>query len=397
MKSKLLLLLIFVSSFVSLAEISFAADSGSDASGNTSQLPVVSVDTVRRGDISARVVVTGTLMAREEVDVSAGVDGLKIESIGADVGDRVGEGAVLARLAVDTIDIQLAQNASQLASADAQIAQAEAQIVSAEASAKQAATALARAQALTQKGVSAQDVLDQRTATADAADAQLSVARQALILARASRHLIEAQRDEMLLRRSKTEIKAPRAGLVLSRAAVVGQVAGMSAGALFVLAENGEIELVADAPEVILPKLAVGQKVSVVPAGQDAAIDGVVRLIDPRVDASTRLGRVRIALPQTAGLHVGSFARGTVETAHSTGLIVPVSAVNDEDGRKTVQAIKDGVVVTRAIEVGLTDAGRVEVTQGLEEGETIVVRAGTFLRDGDHVRPQPVASAEAKG
>ena len=366
--------------------------------GAAAPLPTVSVVAAASGPIAERLVVTGTLVAREQVFVSAGVDGLKIESLGADVGDRVTEGAVLARLAVDTIDVQLAQNTSQIAAADAQIAQAEAQILAAEANARQAAAALERAKTLTAKGVSAQDVLDQRLAGADSADAQLAVARQTLVSAKASRHLMQAQRDELQLRRSKTEIKAPRTGLVLARNALVGQVAGLAGGALFVLAEDGDIELAADVPEVALPRLAVGQPVAVLPAGLTQAVEGRVRLIAPEIDATTRLGRLRIALPSSTGLHVGSFARGTVEIARSTGLLLPVSAVNDSDGQKTVQVVDGGVVATRTVTVGLSDAGRVEITSGLAPGDLVVSRAGTFLRDGDHVKPLlPAATEEAKG
>lgn len=111
-------------------------------------VPTVSVVKAGRQALNQKVIVTGTLVAREQVLVTPGVDGLKIESIFFDAGDRVEEGAVLARLAVDTIDVQLAQNTSQLASSDAQIAQARAQITSAEAAAAQSGKALERGQAL---------------------------------------------------------------------------------------------------------------------------------------------------------------------------------------------------------------------------------------------------------
>lgn len=359
--------------------------------------PTVSVVSASRAEISRKVIVTGTLVAREQVLVTPGVEGLKIESIAFDAGETVPEGAVLARLAVDTIDVLLAQNTSQLASTDAQIAQAEAQIVSAEAAATQTAQAAERGRSLVGTNSIAKEAFEQRQTAADQAKAQLQVARQALVAAEAGRKLIEAQRAELELRRSKTEIRAPKAGLILSRNAVVGQTASASGSPLFVIAEAGDIELDADVTETLLPQVRVGQPVAVQPSGVGQPVDGVVRLVQPEVSASTRLGKARIALPRGEALRVGAFARGTVEIARSEGIVLPVTAVADEKGVRTVQVVKDGVVDTRQVTTGLSDAGVVEVTEGLAEGELVVAKAGTFLRSGDKVKPQVVANAGAKG
>lgn len=382
--------------FPALAEEAAAAAAPSAAAAQE-VVPTVSVVKAGRQELSQKVIVTGTLVAREQVLVTPGVEGLKIESIAVDAGDRIEEGAVLARLAVDTIDVQLAQNTSQLASSDAQIAQARAQITSAEASATQSSKALERGQALVGTNAIAKEAFEQRQLAADQANAQVAVARQALASAEAGRKLIEAQRAELELRRSKTEIKAPRSGLVLSRNAVVGQVAAASGNPLFVIAENGDIELDADVTETLLPELKVGQKVAVQPSGSATVVNGVVRLVQPEINAATRLGKVRVSLPADQGLRVGAFARGTVEVAHSEGLVLPVTAVTDEDGVPTVQVVKDGVVDTRKVKTGLTDAGLIEVKDGVAEGELVVSKAGTFLRGGDKVKPQVIEGAGVKG
>ncbi|MCM5553910.1 efflux RND transporter periplasmic adaptor subunit [Pleomorphomonas sp. NRK KF1] len=374
-----------------------AQDEAAAPAATQEVVPTVSVIEASRQTLSQKVIVTGTLVAREQVLVTPGVEGLKIESIHFDAGDRVEEGAVLARLAVDTIDVLLAQNTSQLASTDAQIAQARAQVSSAEALVTQTSQAFQRAQALVGTNAMAKDAFDQRQLAAEQAKAQLQVAKEALSAAEAQRKLVEAQRAETELRRSKTEIKAPRAGLILSRNAVVGQVASASGDPLFVIAEDGDIELDADVTETLLPELAVGQKVTVQPAGSNSTVAGEVRLVLPKIDAATRLGKARIALPDGKDLRVGAFARGTIEVARSEGLVLPVTAVSDENGTPTVQVVKDGVVDTREVKTGLTDAGLVEVTDGLAEGELVVSKAGTFLRGGDKVKPQVTDSAGVKG
>ena len=101
----------------------------------------------------------------------------------------------------------------------------------------------------------------------------------------------------------------------------------------------------------------------------------------------TRLGRVRIFLGDTANLRIGAFGRGTIETARSRGLAVPVSAVVYTSDVTTVQVVVDNVVETRRVKTGLSAEGQVEIKDGLAEGDLIVARAGTFLRNGDTVRP----------
>ena len=116
-----------------------------------------------------------------------------------------------------------------------------------------------------------------------------------------------------------------------------------------------------------------------------------MRLVSPEVDKATRLGRVRIFLGDNPGLRVGAFARGTIETANGHGLAVPASAILYGPDGATVQVVRDSRVETRRIKTGLAGGALVEVTKGLSEGDLVVARSGTFLRDGDAVRPVAVA------
>jgi multidrug efflux pump subunit AcrA (membrane-fusion protein) len=132
-----------------------------------------------------------------------------------------------------------------------------------------------------------------------------------------------------------------------------------------------------------------------VKVGQPARVDvagigeiaGKVRLVSPEVDRATRLGRVRIYLGDNPALRVGAFARGTIETATSRGLAVPASAVLYGSEGPTVQVVRDHKVETRPVKIGLSVGALAEVREGLSEGDLVVARSGTFLRDGDAVRP----------
>lgn len=359
--------------------------------------PSISVIAAKEGEIVETVDVTGTLMPRETVSIGADVDGLRIVELAAEEGDRVEKGAVLARLETDMIDSNIQLNAAQIARAEAAIAQAEAQIVDAEAAAREADAALERSRPLAQKGIVGQDVLEQRIAAAGSARARVNAARQGIALAEADKAAQIAQRDQWLLRKSKTEIKAPTAGLVLSRDARLGAIVSAGSGSLFEIARDGLIELEASVSETVLARLSKGQEVSVHVAGRRAPVEGTIRLISPRVDAATRLGVVDIALPEgDDGLHAGSFARGVISLDRSEGVLVPRTAVVFEGEDAVVQVVKDGVVERRVVELGLTTAETVELKSGVAPGETVVATAGAFVRDGDTVTPVQLAASEAQ-
>lgn len=359
--------------------------------------PTITVVPAERRSIVATVVVSGSLLPREEVVVGVDIDGLKIMDLAVDQGDDVKAGQVIARLADDTIRTQIAQSDSNIARADAAIAQAKSNIASAEASQIEAAAALERAKPLKEKGVISQDVLDQRLSAARGADARLEASRAALDVATADRAVLVAQRKEIELRLGKTEIKAPTAGVVLSRSARIGAVAGGAGDPLFRIARDGRIELEADVLESVLPTIKVGQKVAITPAGFAEPVEGEVRLVSPQVDTTTRLGKVRVALPVGSGLRSGAFARGRIVTARAEGVVVPRSAVMVERGQATLQVVKDNHIETRKVETGITGDGRVEIVKGLAAGETVVAKAGTFVRNGDLVNPVTAKAEEIEG
>ena len=111
----------------------------------TPKPPSVSVATAAAGTLAETILLTGTLVARDEVMVGAEIDGLAITELLAEEGDKVTRGQVLARLSRDMLDAQFAQNAASISRALAAIAQAKNQIAEAEATARQADAAFARA------------------------------------------------------------------------------------------------------------------------------------------------------------------------------------------------------------------------------------------------------------
>lgn len=350
--------------------------------------PSVTVVKASIGEIVQSVVVSGSMTARDEVLVSPEVDGLVIVELLAEEGDRVKAGQVLARLSRTTLDVQLAQNRAQIARYASTAEQSQAQIDEAQANLDQANAALERSKALRSSGALSIETYEQRVATALGAQAKLNSARQALAIARADKVLYEAQGREIEVKLGRTEIKAPAAGLISRRNAKLGTIVALAAAdPLFRIIADGAIELQADVAEVELPRLRLGQPVAVTPAGTNTALAGTIRLISPEVDKASRLGRLRIALTGNPPVAIGSFGRGVIETGRKSAVTLPLSAIAYARSGPTVQSVTDGKITTKPVTLGLVGDGRAEIVTGVAEGETVVARAGTFVRDGDIITP----------
>jgi RND family efflux transporter MFP subunit len=357
----------------------------SQAEGETSG-SAVSVIAVEPTVFARTILVTGSLVAREELLVTPQIEGQRIHEILAEEGDRVSEGQVLARLADDTLKAQLAQLEASLVRADASIAQARSRITDAEANKKLAEAAFARVKELMKSGTTSRSVYDEREAAAGTAAAAVTLAQDGLLVAQADRTQIEAQIRESKLRLSFTDIEAPADGIISRRTAKVGALASAIADPLFRIIAKGEIELDAEVPEIYLPRIAIGQSVSIEVIGLKPR-SGKVRLISPEVDPATRLGKVRIFIGEDPSLRVGSFARAIIDTGARQALSVPATAILNRDEGASVKVVKDGRVETRKVSVGLRSNGTAEIIDGLREGELVVARSGMLLRDGDAVRP----------
>jgi HlyD family secretion protein len=372
---------------LALAAPTMAQTAQASAPAATRAAPSVTVVKAVRDTIADTVVVSGTLTPLEEVIVAAQIDGLATTEILVEEGDKVTAGQVLARLNRETIDAAIAQNKAQLARADASIASARSQIAEAEAGVTQAQASFQRTRSLRSEGIASAETFDQRQAAALQAAAKVNAAKEALRLAQADKALAEAQRDEQMIRSGRTEIKAPVAGVISRRTARIGAIAGGAADPLFRIIKDGSIELEADISETTLGRITVGQKALVRPAGHETDLSAAVRLISAEINRTSRLGRLRLKLENPEGLVIGSFARGVVETARREAIVIPLSAVQFNAEGALVQVVKDGVVESRNIKTGIRAAGRIEITDGLKDGETVVSIAGTFLRNGDSVTP----------
>jgi RND family efflux transporter MFP subunit len=367
-----------------------------DATAPSQLAPAVTVSRATEREVVESAVVTGTLVPREEVLVAPEVEGLRITDVLVEEGDAVERGQVLARLSRDLLEAQLAQIDASIARAKAGISQAENTIVQTEAAQVEATQALERARTLMRSGNTTEAVLEQRVSAARAAGGRLAAARDALAIAQAELRAAEAQRQEVQVRLDHTEIKAPRAGIVARKNARIGATASAAGDPLFRIIADGEIELEGEVTETQLVRIREGAPAQVT-IDPGRVVEGRVRNVSPEVNRTTRLGRVRIALPRDPALRVGAFARGTIELARRTGVAVPVSAVIYDTKGATVQVVVDNKVQARRVRTGLSADSVIQIEDGVRAGELVVTRAGSFLRDGDTVRPVLAETAQAEG
>jgi HlyD family secretion protein len=357
--------------------------------------PTISIVPAETGAIAETILVSGTLVARNEVYVHPEIDNLALVELLAEEGDAVARGQVLARLSSETLNAELAQNNASIKHAVAASAQARSQIAEAEANRAQAEAAFSRARALRDRGNASTETLEQREASARVAAARVAASQQALQLAEADEALAQAQRRELLVRLGQTEIKAPASGIISRRTARLGALVTMERDPLFQIIGDDILELEADVPETMLSRLRPGQLATVHPAGRTVAVAAKVRLVVPEVSRTTRLGRVRLALSPVPGLAVGTFAYGTIELNRRNGTLVPLSAVLHRFDGTIVQVVRDNVIETRQVRVGLTADNKAEILDGVGLGENVVAISGSFVRNGDRVNP--VVAADLSG
>jgi HlyD family secretion protein len=350
-------------------------------------LPAITVSTVIEQVLVDRVIVSGLVGPVETVQVQPLIEGQPIEKLLADVGDTVEAGQVLALLSNISLDLQNSQFLASLASARASISQGEASVLEARANADEAARTATRTAALKQQGNVSQAAFDTTQAALLTANARVMVAEQSLEAARAQVALAEAQLANVELQLTRTQVVAPVAGEITARNAQVGAIASASGQPMFTLIRDGALELRADVAESDLVRLQVGQTARLTVTGASEALTGTVHLVEPTIDPTTRLGRARIQIDDVTSVRSGMFVRAEVVVAERKTLAAPIAAVGATGTQAMVMRVRDGVVEQVPVTTGIRQGTWVEIIDGLSAGDTIVTKAGAFVRSGDKINP----------
>lgn len=356
------------------------------ASQAESQTPVTVV-VARKGEVTEKIPVVGSLVASEEVEVRPFIEGRVIEHILAEVGQRVERGQPLALIDTTEARMLLDKNSVSMLRARAAAEVEESRLQVAAVSEAEARKLLERSRALQPKGAVSQQLLDEHENAHARAVAELRLARQSLALAEADAELIAHERKEIELTIERSTVRAPDAGLVLKRTARIGAMTSASANPLFVIAKDAEIEFSTLVTETSFLRLDEGMRAQISLPGYEGQLGGRLRLNAAQIDPVTRSGEVRIELDEADGLKPGVFARGSINAPARRNILLPGSAVNTASGASNVFVVKDGVVDRRDVTVGVRQEGFVEIIAGVSDGEMVVLKSGGFLKAQEKVRP----------
>jgi HlyD family secretion protein len=384
---------------LSVALLAIAACSGGDSDETEGESMVA----VERGTLSRSVSSAGNTSLANRAELRFEVAG-EVVSVLVEEGDVVVEGQALASLDVSPLEVALLQAQANAAAAQnvldalneppstvemelATVVLHEAGVGVAHAEASLQFMDIARAKSVLAKAQEALDALEDGPDLAKVLRAMADLASAQLALVKAERNF------------SSATIRAPFAGVVITVNIEMGDQMGANAVAITV-ADPNVIEVTGLVDEVDIAQVRVGMaaqvsltampqlqargqvdRISLVPAGQQGGV------VSYPVTIALQLGGGRGgALTIRDGMTVTT---SIIVNQREDVLLVPTGAVRREDGGMVVTVVVDDVTrETRSVSVGLSDSVRVEITEGLAEGEQVLVSGGAttfqtnFFRGG---------------
>jgi membrane fusion protein (multidrug efflux system) len=199
---------------------------------------------------------------------------------------------------------------------------------------------------------------------------------------------LRAANDLASLSLSYSEIRAPFSGQISARHVKLGQEIAVGTS-MFRVTDPTPLKAAVYVPERELARLKPGQAASIsVDALAGRQFPAIVKLVAPMVDAATATFKVTLEVNDPKGdLKPGMFSRvGIVFERRTEALTIPRIALLDADGASNVFVVSQGKAEQRAIKTGLSNAGKIEVTEGLKGGEQVVIVGQNGLKDGNPVR-----------
>ena len=325
------------------------------------------------GRISESITLTGSLRAKESVDVSPRVAG-RLTQLLVDTGQVVAKGALLATIEDDEIRQQIERSNATLAVVDAQITQREAELANAR-------IELDRRIQLVEAGVLSRNELD-------TLEMRHTVAKSQLELARAQRRQSEAEQRELTIRLGQTQISSPISGIISRRLVATGALVTSANPIVTVVSVNPMI-VDAQASERDIARVRRGLTVNVtIDSLPGETFTGRIMRISPTLDPQTRNGMLEIEIANRGGALKGEmFARINLDlgTSHES-ILIPRDALvyrGDQPGAYTIEEQKAKYL---PLQTGLTQGDKVEVLTGLIAGDLVITRGSNMLKEGDAVR-----------
>ena len=351
---------------------------GADALAVNARQPRVAVEVTPAmiADLEARLSFDGTLEGRAEVDVVPDIAG-RLEAVRVELGDQVKRGQVIAKVRDDDLVTQVRQAEHAYEVARATFRQREVDLTLAE-------TTLNRSQELFNEELLAREALDDVKARAQAAAAQVD-------LARAQFSQNEARVDELKIKLGKATVRSPVNGFVGKRYVDTGAFASTNAPIVSVV-DIAQVKLVANISEREFNRLQAGTPARItVDAYPGEIFTGKLARLAPVLDPRTRMAEVEVEVAnENFRLRPGMYARVEITAERrKDSVVLPREAlvgIGDTAGIFVIQRDPSGDVARfMSVRTGLQDGGRVEILEGISEGQHAVTTGASGLTDGDVV------------
>ncbi|HEY8967325.1 MAG TPA: efflux RND transporter periplasmic adaptor subunit [Candidatus Methylacidiphilales bacterium] len=348
--------------------------------------PVVPVSPATRSDLKREAVFSAEFRAYQIVDVHAKVAGY-VQSIPVDIGDRVKQGATLARLEIPELQDDLDKARASTLAAGEREKRAQADLDDAALSYSRLADVAKQHPDL----IAAQD-LDTAKARAEAARAAVDGARHDAVAAK-------AEENKMLTLLDYATIAAPFDGVVVKRYADLGTLvqAGTASSAQAIpivrIAEENVLRLDFPVQESLVPQVRPGKPVTIVVDALGRTLQGKIARVTSRIDDATRTMRaeVEVGNPDLA-IVPGMTATVTVTVdAATNALSVPVQAFSGGKTDEVLVLDKENRIERRAVKTGMETATRVEILDGLRENDLVLVAGKSRFEPGLRAEPKIVA------
>lgn len=327
---------------------------------------------------------SGYVTARRRATVSSKITG-KVVEVNVEEGMAIREGQVLARL--DDVQFKAA-----LALAEAQAEAARRNMRENEVRLVEARLSLGRTQSLAAEKIVTASALDSAQAQVDSLLARIDATREQV---RVAERQIDVERSNL----DNTVIRAPFAGVAVSKDAQPGEmVSPNSAGGGFTrtgictLVDMRSLEIEVDVNESYIGRVQDGQPVTaVLNAYPDWSIPARVITTVPKADRQKATVLVRIGFAELdprilpdMGVKV-TFMKESDEAPDASArpvMLVPKAAIRTDNDQSYVYVVANGVVDRRAVKVGGVDGDRTEVLAGLNSGERIILSPPATLASG---------------
>ncbi|MEW6730021.1 MAG: efflux RND transporter periplasmic adaptor subunit [Acidobacteriota bacterium] len=396
-KSTLLLLLLCCLTACSgqrTAETAATSTVGVQAASTPVALEVSTSEVVERA-VTRTVEINGTLEGQEEITVSSEVEGT-IRQVNFDLGSYVKVSDALITLDTRELEWRVAQAEANVASAEARLGLSAARSVDEHPEIRQARAALEQTQAdyqraakLIEKGDISRQLYDQAKALNDQAQARLESARAQVEVYRANLNQAQAQLSLTRKQLADAVVRAPVAGAIKERLTGTGEY--LTKGRPIArIVQIDPLRLRGEVPEQYISKLRVGQPISFrVDSLAGTQFQGTLTRLSPVVDKRTRTLMVEATVANSAlQLKPGMFARASIGiAAQANALLVPQRAIIVTAGLTKLFLSIDGQARAREVKLGQQDGELVEILEGINRQEIVVLDQLDKLQDGSPLRP----------